>query len=183
MGDEPTVQRWSWSLKDLIRQRARTFRSVERQLGWSNGYLSQALREGPPALKVEQVLAVLGALGVPGRDYFADLYGLQPPPEPDEPPKIGRDEVEALMDEKLAEEKERRRQEMGRLEARVERALEHVESASPIDRDYLASLVSQALRTSLMRLGASVDEDATATLTGEPAAEPESEPEPEVGDR
>jgi transcriptional regulator with XRE-family HTH domain len=78
MNAENQVRRWSWRLKDLLRERGRTQRSIEQQLGWASGYLSHLLRPGPPALKVEHVLQMLEAIDVPPHDFFAELYGFSP---------------------------------------------------------------------------------------------------------
>jgi transcriptional regulator with XRE-family HTH domain len=80
---EAHIRRWSWRLRDLLHERSRTFRSVEAELGWSSGYLSQILAPGTPALKVEHVLHVLDVLGVSAPEFFADLYGLGLPVRPE----------------------------------------------------------------------------------------------------
>jgi hypothetical protein len=78
MNAENQVRRWSWRLKDLLRERGRTQRSIEQQLDWASGYLSHLLRPGPPALKVEHVLQMLEAIEVPPHEFFAELYGFAP---------------------------------------------------------------------------------------------------------
>jgi hypothetical protein len=50
---EKEIRRWSWRLRDLMREGGRTQRSLEVEAGWGKGYLTQVLRDGRPALKVE----------------------------------------------------------------------------------------------------------------------------------
>jgi transcriptional regulator with XRE-family HTH domain len=76
MDRDKEIRRWSWRLRDLMREAGRTQRSIERDAGWGKGYLTQVLGEGRPALKVEHVLAILDLLGVSVEDFFGGLYGL-----------------------------------------------------------------------------------------------------------
>lgn len=78
MDREKEIRRWSWRLRDLMREAGRTQRSIERDAGWGKGYLTQVLGEGRPALKVEHVLTILDLLGVRIEDFFGGLYDLQP---------------------------------------------------------------------------------------------------------
>jgi transcriptional regulator with XRE-family HTH domain len=64
---------WSHRLRVLMTERNRTQRSVERDLGWGTGYLSQLLRADPPDLKVKHFLAILDNLGVSARTFVAGL--------------------------------------------------------------------------------------------------------------
>lgn len=160
MDTDPGVERWSWLLRDHLRQQRRSLRSIERQLGWSNGYLSLVLRDGPPALKVEQVLAVLRAIGVPPRVYFAELYGL--PLAPGDPTPPTRDEMEKLMDERIREEQSRRERDTRALRDDVDRLLARLAGdPGPIDRERLRAVVTETLRDDVRRL-ASPDETRAA---------------------
>ncbi len=120
---ESHIRRWSWRLRDLLREHSRTFRSVEVELGWSSGYLSQVLAPGTPALKVEHVLQVLDVLEVPAAEYFADLYGLGLPMRPDEEP--GRWTIDPGQIDRAVAEGTRRLEE--RFKAQVQEAVEEME--------------------------------------------------------
>jgi hypothetical protein len=146
MPKEPTVQAWAWRLKDLMRERGRTGRLVERELGWGTGYMSQILRDGPPALKVGHVLAIVQAIGVTPAEYFAGLYGLEPAP-PADPAELRR-----VVREILAEE---RREHGGRPdEVRdfVRQLMREEGAAGPIDRAEIREVVSDVVREELLRL-------------------------------
>lgn len=165
VGTEPGVQRWSWLLRDLIRQKRRSLRSIERQLGWSNGYLSLVLRDGSPALKVEHVLAILDSISIMPRRFFADLYGL--PLTPEDPVSPTREEVERLMDERIQAEQLLREKETAALRDDVERLLSRLETdPPPLDRERLRALVSDSLREELRRLSAPQQAGPKATEQG-----------------
>jgi hypothetical protein len=68
------VRRVLKALADAIEDRDLNLRAVERRAGWADGYLSQVLNQRVK-LRVEHVLAVLAALGVPPGRFFATLYG------------------------------------------------------------------------------------------------------------
>lgn len=146
MPKEPTVLTWAWRLKDLMRERGRTGRAVERELGWGTGYMSQILRDGPPALKVEHVLAILRVIGVPPADFFAGLYGLEAPVPAD------RDEIRRVLEEVVAEG--RAGDDDDRLRATVRRLLREERQELVIDRDEIRAVVGDIVREELMRLAA-----------------------------
>jgi transcriptional regulator with XRE-family HTH domain len=115
------IRRWSWRLRDLMREAGRTQRSVELEAGWGKGYLTQVLGEGRPALKVEHVVTILDLLGVSLEDFFSGLYDLHPGPG-----AVGLDmaAVERMIDRRLddvlsAERAERQRQ-LERLRAEIQ---------------------------------------------------------------
>lgn len=60
-------------LRNRIRQSGYTQIEVQRKLHWGRSYLSQLLN-GKKALRVEQVLRILEVIGIPARDFYADLY-------------------------------------------------------------------------------------------------------------
>ena len=62
------------ALADAIEDHDLNLRAVERRAGWADGYLSQVLNQRVK-LRVEHVLAVLAALGVPPSRFFAALFG------------------------------------------------------------------------------------------------------------
>jgi hypothetical protein len=122
-----------------MRERGRTGRSIERQLGWSTGYLSQILRDGPPALKVEHVLAILEALEVPPPEFFARLYDLAPvAPAPPAYAPEGHG--------------------LGGARAFVRRLVREEGLAQGIDRDEIRRVVSEVVRAELLRFVAGVGE-------------------------
>jgi len=88
---------WSHRLRLYITERGRSQRSVERQLGWGAGYLSQLLRPEPPHLKVKHVLAVLRALEVPPAAFFAGLYDLRLPEPADDLRHMSRNDLQAFI--------------------------------------------------------------------------------------
>jgi transcriptional regulator with XRE-family HTH domain len=145
---EPTALTWSWKLKDLMRERGRTGRSVERELGWGTGYISQILRDGPPALKVDHVLAILKAIGMPAAEFFADLYGLRPPAaaRPD------RSAMRAAVEEVFAGLGDRDRRELEGVRRFVRRLVREEGPGRQIDRAEIRRVVGEAVREELVKL-------------------------------
>lgn len=88
---------WSHRLRLYITERGRSQRSVERQLGWGAGYLSQLLRPEPPHLKVKHVLAILRALDVPPAAFFAGLYDLRLPEPADDLRHMTRKDLQEFV--------------------------------------------------------------------------------------
>ena len=131
MDVEAQIRRWSWRLKDLLRERRRTQRWVEQQRGWAIGYMSHLLRPGPPALKVQHVLATLETIDVSPRDFFFELYGLSPGapgtvPFPTRPERAasggdaaalpgGRQQIDRLVDRAVRDARRRLRPDPGEL--------------------------------------------------------------------
>ena len=72
------VQRFSELLRLRIVASGLTQRAVERKLGWSTGYVSQLLR-GNQDLKLKQVYAILGAIGVSPDELAADIMRARSP--------------------------------------------------------------------------------------------------------
>jgi len=66
------VRRFSTLLRQRIRSAGRTQRQVERELGWSSGYISQLLR-GNQDLKLKHALAILDAVGAEPGAWLRDL--------------------------------------------------------------------------------------------------------------
>lgn len=62
------------ALADSIEDRDLNLRAVERRAGWADGYLSQVLNQRVK-LRMEHVLAVLAAVGVPPGRFFAAIFG------------------------------------------------------------------------------------------------------------
>jgi hypothetical protein len=69
--DEQRIRRL---LEFLIHQNGKTIAQVEAQLGWPAGRLSQPL-QGVGSLALEDVLAVLPAVGLTPGEFFLSLYG------------------------------------------------------------------------------------------------------------
>jgi transcriptional regulator with XRE-family HTH domain len=59
-------------LKRTIAGAGLTQRDVERRLGWGEGYVSQILR-GRVGFKFQHCFAILAALGIEPREFFAQL--------------------------------------------------------------------------------------------------------------
>lgn len=76
---EAQVDRVREELRRLVRTSATNQRQIERDAGWSRGYLSQVL-QGHISLTVQHVLTVLHALDTSPDRFFVDLYGSQPAP-------------------------------------------------------------------------------------------------------
>jgi transcriptional regulator with XRE-family HTH domain len=91
------AQEWGHRLRLYITERGRSQRSVERQLGWGAGYLSQLLRPEPPHLKVKHVLAILWALEVPPAAFFAGLYDLRLPEPADDLRHMSRRDLQTFI--------------------------------------------------------------------------------------
>jgi transcriptional regulator with XRE-family HTH domain len=91
------VRRVLKALADAIEDHDLNLRAVERRAGWQDGYLSQVLNRRVK-LRLEHVLAVLAALGVPPGPFFAGLFaGGGPAGEVAEGPASG--DLEALRGE------------------------------------------------------------------------------------
>ena len=109
---EEQVRECSWRVKAALRERGRSQRSVELQLGWPPGTLSRLLGPGRPDLELRQLLAVLAAIGVPADRFFADQGAAGAPAASGDPassPTLGgfdpaelRDLIRATVEEELA---------------------------------------------------------------------------------
>ncbi len=64
-------------LGEKICEQTFTELEVQEVLGWDRNHFQQ-LKYGRKRLRVEEVLAVLGAIGVEPGEFFAELYGLPP---------------------------------------------------------------------------------------------------------
>lgn len=60
-------------LRNKIRERGFTQLEVQHLLGWGRSYISQLLTR-QKALRLEQVLMILGVIGVDPCDFFGELY-------------------------------------------------------------------------------------------------------------
>jgi hypothetical protein len=100
--DQDEVQRWSRQLRLWLAAQERSQRSVERELGWGAGYLSQLFRPTPPDLKIKHVVGILRVLKVPLRMFFAGLYG--PEKDPDDLRSMTREEVKDFIALSLRQE-------------------------------------------------------------------------------
>ncbi len=60
-----------------IREQSFTELEIEDVLGWDKGHI-QRLRVGFKGLHFDEVLSILGVIGVEPRAFYAELYGLPP---------------------------------------------------------------------------------------------------------
>lgn len=72
---EKESARVSTALKEAVRRAGFSLQAVDQKAGWSVGYLSQLLR-GNVDLKVWQLFTVLGVIGKPPAEFFAEIYDL-----------------------------------------------------------------------------------------------------------
>ena len=175
MDRQKEIRRWSWRLRDLMREGGRTQRSVEVEAGWGKGYLTQVLRDGRPALKVEHVLTILGLLGVAIEDFFSGLYDLHPGPG-----AVGLDAaavermIDRRLDEVLSAERAERQRQLERLRAEIHRLRTGARRRSPQE---VREAVEKALSRELQRLAESAAKGGKKKGPGKaPPAPPEPEP-------
>jgi transcriptional regulator with XRE-family HTH domain len=71
------VERYLSALRQLIERSGRSFREVERRLGWPIGRLSRLL-SGATSLKVGSVLDLLRGLGVEPLVFYQLVHGKEP---------------------------------------------------------------------------------------------------------
>ena len=81
-------------LGEKIRSRSFTELEVQETLGWERSHFNQ-LKTGARGLRIEEVLQVLGVIGVEPKVFFAELYG--PPPAAEEP-RVELAEVTSVVD-------------------------------------------------------------------------------------
>jgi transcriptional regulator with XRE-family HTH domain len=78
----PEVEQVLKTLKSAIRILGYTVRDLEKQLGYSYGYMSRVF-SGTIELKVEHVIEIAGALGISPDELWAFVYPvLKDPPSP-----------------------------------------------------------------------------------------------------
>src|SRR6185503_15572367 len=78
----PEVQQVLKTLKTAIRVLGYTVRDLEKQLGYSYGYMSRVF-SGTIELKVEHVIEIAGAIGMSTDELWAFIYPvLKDPPSP-----------------------------------------------------------------------------------------------------
>jgi len=150
---EKEIRRWSWRLRDLMREAGRTQRSVELEAGWGKGYLTQVLGEGRPALKVEHVVTILDLLGVSLEEFFSGLYDLHPGAGA---AALDVASVERMIDRRLEEllsaEREERQRQLERLRAEIQRLRAGDRRRTPQE---VREAVEKALSRELQRLAES----------------------------
>ncbi|MEM7052620.1 MAG: hypothetical protein AAF604_23350 [Acidobacteriota bacterium] len=155
MSANQQVMRWSWRLKDLLRERGLTQRWVEGHLGWASGYLSQLLAPGPPALKVQQVLEILTAIEVTPAEFFSGLYGLGMPAPGGaggETWTLDRRQVYGLIAEDLERVERRQKAQLDELDERLTAAINETEQRLLGGPEGLRSLVGELVRQELVEL-------------------------------
>lgn len=64
-------------LRNKIRERGFTQLEVQEALSWGRSYISQLLTK-QKSLRVEQVLLILGVIGVSPQEFFGELYNIGP---------------------------------------------------------------------------------------------------------
>jgi transcriptional regulator with XRE-family HTH domain len=67
------VDRYLTLLGDKVRGQGFTQLEVQEALGWGRSYISQLVTK-QKSLRLDQVLLILGAIGVEPADFFAELY-------------------------------------------------------------------------------------------------------------
>ena len=67
------VDRYLVLLGNVIRQRGYTQLEVQQELRWGRSYISQLVTK-QKSLRVEQVLLILGVIGIDPAEFFAELY-------------------------------------------------------------------------------------------------------------
>ena len=78
------VDRYLTLLGNKIRQRRFTQLQIQEVLGWGKSYISQLMTK-QKALRIQQVLAILGVIGVDPAEFFLELYGAAPSQAPPRP--------------------------------------------------------------------------------------------------
>lgn len=73
---EPTAH-FLVQLKEKIREQGFTDLDVEEALDWDPGQF-ELLNAGTKGLLVDEVMSILGAIGVEPKTFFAELYDLSP---------------------------------------------------------------------------------------------------------
>lgn len=74
---EREVDRYLTLIRNKIHERGYTQLQVQEALGWGRSYISQLLTK-QKALRIEQVLFILGVLGIDPAEFFGELYGTPP---------------------------------------------------------------------------------------------------------
>ena len=67
------VDRYLTLLGDKIRGRGFTQLEVQQALGWGRSYISQLVTK-QKSLRLDQVLLILGVIGIEPADFFTELY-------------------------------------------------------------------------------------------------------------
>lgn len=73
----PQVERMLLILRSAVRMSQLSNREVERRLGWSSGYLSRLFAQDM-ALKIEHVLNICTAIGLPPGEIFRAVFPRKP---------------------------------------------------------------------------------------------------------
>lgn len=68
------VERFLSLIRNKIRERGFTQLEVQENLGWGRTYISQLLIR-QKGLRVDQVISILGVIGIDPANFFAELYG------------------------------------------------------------------------------------------------------------
>ncbi len=77
MNVQHEVDRFLTLLRNKIHERGFTQLEVQAALGWGRSYISQLLTR-QKALRIEQVLLILGVIDIPAAEFFAELYATAP---------------------------------------------------------------------------------------------------------
>ena len=82
------IDRYLTLLRNKIRQRGFTQLQVQEALGWGRSYISQLLTK-QKALRIEQVLLILGVIDVEPIEFFGEMYAMRAHCSPGYPsPKV-----------------------------------------------------------------------------------------------
>ncbi len=178
MDRQKEIRRWSWRLRDLMREAGRTQRSLELEAGWGKGYLTQVLRDGRPALKVEHVLTILNLLGVTIEGFFSGLYDLHPGQGAGMDAAAVERMIDRRLDELLSAERAERQRQLERLRAEIQKLRTGAERRSPQE---VRKAVEDALARELRRLAESAAKEGGRKRPKKPApAAPEESPREET---
>ena len=121
---EEEVDRVLKALRHKIYDQRFTQLEVQEALSWGRTYISQLMTR-QKKLRVDQVLSILSVIGIGPREFFAELYQLQPMVEED------RRELEGAV---TAEEVEELRQEVAELRRSTRRLVGLLVSKNMISR-------------------------------------------------
>jgi len=111
-GIDPDTQRMIEGLSATLRAAKIPRRALERQLGWSAGYVSRVLN-GPIELKASHLFAILRAIGKPPAEFFRETF----------PPHTLLARPQAVALERLAPHLDRAEADLNEMDARIRKVV------------------------------------------------------------
>ena len=127
---ERDLDRILTALRRRIRERGFTQVEVQDRLGWGRSYISQLLTK-QKALRIEQVVMILDAIGVRPEELWDEIYYLRAPGTPS-PPLLVRPPPEVRM-----------RRDLKQMRVLVESTVALLKKHSFITDDELASAIME----------------------------------------